>query len=351
MSKRILSICMIFIIVTFGQVFAQSESYLDTIYTAQQNGNGELRGIVRILEGKSNKTAVVKTITPKTLPQEKAKPKYDPVAEAGLMNDIYKAVNRVTISLKTRKVVNTRVIGNTRAGTSVSIKTKSVSGTSSPQKTSTTIKSISRNLTREEIRIRDAKRYIDLLTKMGYEIEGGVYGEGGLWTLEQLQYLHYCIATLPVTFSRTTKTFRRVTDFMGRKSVMGYVYPGTPRVYLCDWSVRPTKFEETIVHEMSHVWMFAPENKAAKDSWEKTFWASGKRPEANEEQTTSLYGATNVYEDFAESVRYYWQNCAKMRLSHPKRWEFIRKYVFENAYWKSDRKVESTGSSLWVPKP
>lgn len=344
-----------------GPCFA-SQSYIETIYATQKNN----AGVVRTLDGKNNKVVPVENsagFTKQDLDRDgsfhdvQPKMQYDPVAESELMNEIHSLLNqskplsRVVISLKTRKVVSIKRV-NGSPGTGLAVRTKGISDTNTSvdasKKTATT--NISRNLTREEIRIRDAKRYMDILAKMGYEIEGGVVGEGGLWNLEQLQLLHHCIATLPVSFSRTTKTFRRVTNFMGRNSVMGYVFPGTPRVNICDWGVRPTKFEETIVHEMAHVWMFDEKNKAVKDSWAKTFWSSGKRPGTGEEQTTSLYGTTNVYEDFAESVRYYWQNCEKMRTSHPKRWEFIRKYVFDRTYWKSDRTVESTNTKLWAAK-
>jgi len=373
MSKKLVGICMIFILITFGQLFAQSDSYLDTIYTAKENGRGTLNGVVRILEGKSNRRANVETITPKIASQttsfHKVQPKttYDPTAEIKLMNEIFNMLNSSTIDFtKAKAAANARRIqDNKRTGILTGVPTTVIRV---PVKsTSTKTLAEAKALAEEQAKIaakekadaefallqqkiKAAKEMIQRLLAMGIVIEGGIIGEGsGLWSLEQLEHLYTCLRTLPMSFVRSTKQFRRVVDYAGRKTVLGYVFAGIPRVYICNYGVRPIRFEETIVHEMAHTWMFDKVNAKAKSDFEKTFWPGNKRPVAGTEQPTSVYGGTNVFEDFAEAVREFWQNCVTMRKTHPKRWEFIRTRVFGGQSWNNRRTIGSAGSTTLSP--
>ena len=183
---------------------------------------------------------------------------------------------------------------------------------------------------------------------MGFEIEGGIKSNGGRWDSEQLYYLVKLLEVLPANFSQHTKKFKRCANFGGNRGVMGYVFAGQPDVHITDWGTRPTKFEETLVHEMGHCWMFAKENLKAKEAYCKTFWPGNKQPGANKEQPTSVYGHTNVFEDFAEAVRYYWQDCPKMRITHPQRWAFLNKYVFEGIAYDKKQNILSAGSTSLV---
>jgi len=156
--------------------------------------------------------------------------------------------------------------------------------------------------------------------------------------------LDNCLRYLPVSFVSPTKRIKRVPEFLGMKSVLGYVFSGLPTVHICNYGVRPVKFEETIVHEMAHVWMFDAANTAAKNDYIRKFWPNARRPSPPQELGTSSYGSTSVYEDFAEAVRYYWQDCPKMKLTHPERWAFINKYVFKGKSYPAKMKIASTNS-------
>ncbi len=105
--------------------------------------------------------------------------------------------------------------------------------------------------------------------------------------------------------------------------------------------MRSTKFEETLVHEMAHCWMFDKENLKIKEAYCQTFWPDNKQPVAGKEPPTSRYGHSNVFEDFAEAVRYYWQDCQKMRRTHPQRWKFLNKYIFKDVSYAAAQKIES----------
>lgn len=186
---------------------------------------------------------------------------------------------------------------------------------------------------------------IERLEKMGFIIEGGIKSSGGRWDSEQLFYLIKLLEVLPAHFSKTTKKFKRVPNFGGNRGVMGYVFAGQPDVHITDWGVRPIKFEETLVHEMAHCWMFAKENLKLKEAWCNSFWPGNKQPDAAKEQPTSVYGHTNVFEDFAEAARCYWQDGAKMRSTHPQRWSFLNKYVFKGVSYLNKQNIASADST------
>ncbi len=373
--KRFLGvlICLLYVLPCFS-----SQSYIETIYAAKDTNTG----VVRILEGKSSKKATVNNATDFTgqvIDREgsfhdiQPKTTYDPAAEIRLMNEIFNMLNSSSVVVdftRAKAAANARTIqDNKRTGILTGVPTTVIRV---PVKaTSTKTLAEAKALAEEQARIaaekaakekadaefallqkkiKASKEMIQRLLAMGIVIEGGIIGEGsGLWSLEQLQHLYTCLRTLPMSFVRSTKQFRRVVDFAGRKTVLGYVYAGIPRVYICNYGVRPVKFEETIVHEMAHTWMFDKVNAKAKAEFEKTFWPGNKRPAAGTEQPTSVYGGTNVFEDFAEAVRVFWQNCVTMRKTHPKRWEFIRTRVFGGQSWNNRRTIGSAGSTTLSP--
>jgi hypothetical protein len=339
-----------------------SGSYLDTIYSAEN------AGVIRVLEGKSNRTATVSASDFKALPSHvqqgsfhtiatPAKKIYDTRTDKQLMDDLHRLLNLSnikTVSIKNAKKVvkkagTTGVIFGSSA-TSIRVKTL-------PAATSTT--NITKQTVMSTLPVKQAvvetpnqkgKDYALIIKKAyGIELDGGFLGEGEaskgyLWTSSQAELLLDFLTTLPMSFISSTKSFRRTVDYMGRSGVLGYVFAGVPTVHICNWGVRPVKFEETLVHEMAHVWMFDPANQAAKDLYIKSFYPGAKR--STIEAPVSSYAYTNVYEDFAEAVRHYWQNGPAMKKNHPLRYEFMRKYVFREAEYTKPTSILSAGSKL-----
>jgi hypothetical protein len=176
-----------------------------------------------------------------------------------------------------------------------------------------------------------ATSLLNRLRGYGLKIVGGLIGQGPankgyLWTVDQLAYLVKVVQTLPALFRFCTLDFQRVASFAGSSSILGYVYAGTPRVFLTNRGVsNPTYFSETVVHEMAHCWYYTAKNTGVRAVWEKTFWPAGNVPIS---KSVSSYGCTNRYEDFAESVRLYWENGDYMKSHFPDRYKFIKDNVF-----------------------
>lgn len=356
---RLIVVCVALIFVsTLGVAQTNAGSYLDTIYSASGTGT------VRVLEGKVKRPVSVRTVEPESIPQHvqqgsfhevssKTAQIFDGVTDKQLMDDLYRLINKgKVVSIKNaKKRQPTTSKPGTIVGASVThITIKTLPASSTPV-LHNTLPNISQQVSDQN---GSGHMYADLIKNgMGITLDGGFIGEGDpakgyLWTTEQVMYLYEVLGTLPEHFFASTKSFQRVKNYMGKTGVLGYVYMGVPTVHICDWGVRTVKYEETIVHEMAHLWMFDKANVAAKDAFMSTFWPNGRR--AAGEGATSAYGSTSVYEDFAESVRYYWQNGPAMKKSHPKRYEFIYKHVFKGFRYGAPIKIQSNASRLTVPK-
>ncbi len=325
-----------------------SQSFIESIYSANQTD------VIRILEGNSNKKATVDT-QPSDFSKEvidrngsfhdiasttQNKPEFQPLVENKIMDEIYKALNRTStakgvINVRTLSLTKTTLSNDKPVGVSISVKVGD---------TNEEIQKKSR-LAYEKYWIARIKRTFDI------ELEGGISAEGGFWNEEQMSLLEKLLKTLPIHFISKTLKIERVKSFGSRTGVMGYVFAGQPKVYICNWGVRPTKYEETIVHEMAHVWMFDKENLAAKTGYMNKFWPNNARPVSGQEQPPSVYGTSNVFEDFAESVRLYWQDCPTFKKTHPGRWAFLNKYVFKGRrYLKAAQPGSANSKTINVNK-
>lgn len=149
-------------------------------------------------------------------------------------------------------------------------------------------------------------------------------GDGATWSQRQLEEANKVLATLPAGFRSNTRTIQRDAQFMS-PGVLGYVRMGIPTVHLLNSSCYDKTFQGTLVHEMTHT--FQANNPQLVNAWKNQFWSSG-RPNP---YSVSSYGNTQPVEDFAESVRSYWQNGANMKKSQPERYEFVRRYVMEGS--------------------
>lgn len=373
-ANLILLLAVMLLIFAHHNLSAASESFIESIYKADKES--EVTNDLNKVEIKEGGVEA----------EEKVVEVYQPDIENRLMDDIFKLLKqvksvkiidlRINVKIVTAKVAKT--IG--RSAGSITVRTKPVSKSKPAAKPAAkpTAKPTTKPVGRPEkksvpkpvvkpvkiqvkkpalkkpvgqtvntgARITDSPAsLIARLEKMGFITEGGIKGSGGRWDSEQLFYLIKLIEVLPPHFSKCTKTFRRVPNFAGNRGAMGYVFAGQPYVHITDWGVRPIKFEETLVHEMAHCWMFSKENAKAKEAYCNIFWPGNKPPNAKKEQPTSVYGHTNVFEDFAEAVRYYWQDGAKMRSTHPKRWAFLNKYVFKGVSYLNKQKIASADST------
>jgi len=180
----------------------------------------------------------------------------------------------------------------------------------------------------------DPATLLGYFEKLGIKIENktGPDGIPELWSREQLYYAWKTVTSLPEHFAASLKNLKRVTGFPGNPLVLGYVFSSVPTVYMCDLSTRGSRFETTLVHEMAHVWYFDKANLDIKNAWQNTFWKDGKLATSVKETPVSLYGHSNVHEDFAEACKYYWSDGPKMAETNPLRYKFLHEQVFKMQY-------------------
>lgn len=180
----------------------------------------------------------------------------------------------------------------------------------------------------------DPEKLLGYFAELGIKIDNN-FGPNGMpeyWSREQLYYAWKTVTSLPEHFAASLKALKRVTGLPGNPLVLGYVYGGIPTVYMCNLSTGGSRFETTLVHEMAHVWYFDKANQAAKNAWQNTFWKDGKLATAVKEPPVSLYGHSNVHEDFAEACKIYWTDGPKMAETSPLRYKFLHEQVFKMQY-------------------
>ena len=148
-----------------------------------------------------------------------------------------------------------------------------------------------------------------------------VDGDGATWSLRQLEEANKVLAALPASFRGNTKNIQRDSVFRS-PGVLGYVRMGIPTVHLMNSAMSMGTFQGTLVHEMTHT--FQANNPGLTSMWQSMFWANGRSPNPG---SVSQYGNSQPVEDYAESVRTYFQAGSRMKSSHPDRYAFIRDNV------------------------
>lgn len=148
-------------------------------------------------------------------------------------------------------------------------------------------------------------------------------GDGAAWNDPQLDRAYKVLAKLPAGFRKFTKTIVR-DKFYRSASVLGYVRLGIPTVHLLNSCCKENTFQGTLVHEMTHC--FQASNAKINALWNSTFWPKG-RSAGPKSSSVSSYGNTQPIEDFAESVRVYFQSGSAMKSRYPDRYDFIKRYV------------------------
>ncbi|MBF0543844.1 MAG: hypothetical protein HQM08_05410 [Candidatus Riflebacteria bacterium] len=144
---------------------------------------------------------------------------------------------------------------------------------------------------------------------------------GAKWTQKEIQAANDIMATLPKAFWSCTKSILRETSYMS-PNVLGYVQMGIPQVHLENSCCYNGTFQGTLVHEMTH--NFQAAHPDVTNAWENQFWPNGNSPVSS---SVSAYGNTQPLEDFAESVRTYWQSGPEMKAQYPDRYQFIKDNV------------------------
>lgn len=148
-------------------------------------------------------------------------------------------------------------------------------------------------------------------------------GDGAAWNDPQLDRAYKVLSALPSGFRKCTKTIVR-DKFYRSSSVLGYVRMGIPTVHLLNSCCKENTFQGTLVHEMAHCFQAA--NTKINALWASTFWPRGKAG-GPKSSSVSSYGNTQPIEDFAESVRVYFQSGSSMKARYPDRYDFIKRYV------------------------
>ena len=149
------------------------------------------------------------------------------------------------------------------------------------------------------------------------------------WTQPQLLSLYSTLYSLPKTFSKYLTQLVREKIGFSNVNILGYMYWSQPfKAIICDSAFNYKAFGETLVHEMGH--LFSANKQGLESKWQALFYHrdSVGRSLYNTAPPTS-YGCTNIKEDMAESVKYYWLNGAGMKAKCPDRYEFVRQYIMD----------------------
>jgi len=311
---RLLMLVLVFALTAVFQavpavVSAQSGSYLDTLYQASESGQNKESGTVTELDQTGDSQAVGVQQS-----GDEAAPVYFRQCQlsASQVESLIKSIIQQILS-KYGAGLGGRVIiiripktGTTQPTTPTSTSTKPTTTTTTATPGTTAANTSSTAGLKAEIK-----------SKYGISANDG---DGATWSQKQLEEANKVLATLPEAFRSHTKTLQRDAVFQN-PGVYGYVRLGIPTVHLLNAACYQGTFQGTLVHEMTHT-LQANKPQLVR-AWEQQFWASG-RPNPG---SVSTYGNSQPIEDFAESVRQYWQAGASMKKSQPARYEFVRKYV------------------------
>ncbi len=153
-----------------------------------------------------------------------------------------------------------------------------------------------------------------------------------MWSVTQLFALYQTLYSLPRAFVQYTKQLFRQAVAFGNRNILGYMYWSRPyRIYICNSAFSYGQFAGTVVHEMAHIF---DANADVQTRWKQQFYklSSGRYVFTSAPPTS--YGCTNIKEDIAESVRYYWSDGAAMKKQCPERYEFIRQYIMQGAEYR-----------------
>ncbi|MBU1107866.1 MAG: hypothetical protein KKB51_14425 [Candidatus Riflebacteria bacterium] len=206
----------------------------------------------------------------------------------------------------------------------------------------------------------DSKEAVRDAIKTKYGISA-IAGQNQDWSENQLRAADEAFASLPTSFRRCTDTvYRDGPPYDPRipPSAAAYVIVPQHKVHMLDLSAQMTQgaynsmmaaygraptqaeqmaylkhnYKRTLVHEMTHC--FQNSYPQVAQNWSRTFWPNGRLTG----QCPTGYGRTQPVEDMAESVATYWtggsikngvfvsKSGATMDLE---RYNFIKKYIMD----------------------
>jgi len=293
-------------------VLAQSGSYLDTLYQASESGqNKEPNTVTETAQPEDSRAAAVQQTGDEAAPVHFQQCQLSASQLEALIRSIIQQILSKYGAGLGGKVIIIRIpqTGTTQPTTPTSTPTTPTTTT----QTTTTATTGTTSGTTSSI----AGLKAEMKSKYGISANDG---DGATWSQKQLEEANKVLATLPAAFRSNTKTIQRDAVFQSA-GVLGYVRMGIPTVHLLNSTCYQGTFQGTLVHEMTHT--FQANNPQLVRSWQQQFWMSGKPNPSS----VSSYGNTQPVEDFAESVRQYWQAGARMKQSNPARYEFIRQNV------------------------
>lgn len=306
---RMLMLVLLFALATVFQAVpvpaqAQSGSYLDTLYQASESGQNEEPAVPAESPTQPEEMAVTQSAGEASPVHFQQCQLTASQLEALIKNIIQQILSKYGCGMGGRVII-------------IRIPQPGTTGTTKPPTTPTTTTTTQSTTTTTTDTSSAAGLKAEMKAKYGISATDG---DGAAWSQRQLEEANKVLATLPASFRSNTKSIQRDASYMSA-GVLGYVRMGIPTVHIMNSACYDKTFQGTLVHEMTHT--FQASNMHITNAWQSQFWASG-RPNP---PSVSSYGNTQAVEDFAESVRTYWQNGAAMKKSQPARYEFIRKHV------------------------
>ncbi len=313
---RMLMLVLMFALATAFQAVpvpaqAQSGSYLDTLYQASESGQNEEPAATAESPAQSAETAAAQGDGEASPVHFRQCQLTASQFEALIRNIIQQILSKYGCGMGGRVII----IRIPQTGTSGTTGTTGTAKPPATTPTTTTTTPTTQPTTTGTSSVAGLKA--EMKAKYGITATDG---NGAVWSQRQLEEANKVLATLPASFRSNTKSIQRDASYMSA-SVLGYVRMGIPTVHIMNSACYDKTFQGTLVHEMTHT--FQANNMHITNAWQSQFWSSG-RPNP---PSVSSYGNTQSVEDFAESVRVYWQSGAAMKKSQPARYEFIRKHV------------------------
>ena len=324
-------------------VQAQSGSYLDTIYQANEQGINTSQEEEIEYPDESEEQAKPLAVKPKTayLTSKQVSSRISQIIQQ-ILQRIFGRFGNVPIRIRIIRVRCPKPTTTTKQPT-VSKPTQT-----QPTQTTRTNTSTTSNISSSSSSSR-AKIY------KKHKVDAA--NADSKWTESQYVALDETLSSLPDYFKSCTTQVRRVKAGPpgSPAGVMGYVRIPRQEVQITDLAASVRKshiqrygkekaiqiaknnFKRTIVHEMTHT--FQGRHADVSRAWQSKFW-SGKKVLG---LCPTAYGRTQPLEDMAESVATYWIGgaikngkfyCRDGRIMDLDRYNFIKKYIMNGKEYR-----------------
>lgn len=148
------------------------------------------------------------------------------------------------------------------------------------------------------------------------------------WSHEELLQLYTILYSLPRSFVKYCTALQRVGVAFGQKNILGYMYWSQPQqIYIAQSAFNYRVFPDTVVHEMAH--SLTARTPGFETTWRDAFYSKSKNNVyVSNEKLPTAYAASSVREDIAECISCYVVQGARLKLSSPQRYEYLKNHVF-----------------------